>query len=197
MNSSVNEKYMKFIIEILYENKCYYTLWGDDEKLKNTFLLNDANDVFLFENPKTLIAFIKDNNQKYGFDTANLVKWVNEIDDSYEVTSFNFDAVMQWFTNPVFVVDNKYFDFLRNVMNCLSLVDDYLEIVNYEDLELCFDKISYSELHEVLMNILIWKVSEKEKESSLKDIKKRIKEPGMSANMKEVFDLFLQVNSHR
>ena len=47
----INQLYMKYIIEIIYKNRSYYTLWGEDENGDNQLLINESKNVFFFNAP--------------------------------------------------------------------------------------------------------------------------------------------------
>ncbi|MBO9205280.1 MULTISPECIES: hypothetical protein [Niastella] len=72
---NASEKYRKYLLEITYDNQCYYTVSGLDleDEEKDKLLINSKKQLVLFSDVASLLKAIK--NGDYYFDKNNIQKW--------------------------------------------------------------------------------------------------------------------------
>lgn len=94
-NNLISEKHKRYIIEVSYNNKEYYTLWGADLTTFNEedkVLINEKNQFLLFSSIKGLLDYLK--TSKNLFDERSTINWLKEIIDPVEPHSFiNIDVL--------------------------------------------------------------------------------------------------------
>lgn len=98
MNESfdiLSEEFRKYLIEVVYEERCYFTIWGTDLADGNIdkWLVDETESMLLFSNLSSLRNSLRTRTDC--FDNENMKKWINHPDWRGKVNSLsNFDLLL-------------------------------------------------------------------------------------------------------
>ncbi|MEZ2440736.1 hypothetical protein AB6805_03375 [Chitinophaga sp. RCC_12] len=127
--NDISEKYCKFLLEIVFAEQKYYTVFGADisDNDIDKLLVNADGSLLLFSTPVELLSLIKKNNSF--FDNEALQEWareINGINESYAVISF--DVLSKDIT------DLNDLELFKSIYHTLGIVEDYSKQINDERL---------------------------------------------------------------
>jgi hypothetical protein len=73
----ISEEFHKWLIEVVYEDKHYFTVWGYDrvDNDRDKWLVDETDRLMLFKDPAELRSQLITDS--YFFDNENIKKWIN------------------------------------------------------------------------------------------------------------------------
>lgn len=153
--NSTSEKYRKYLLEVLFEEQMYYTVWGSDLSNNDTdkLLIDADNNILAFQTPAALLTAILKANSF--FDNEMLSKWAKEafgIEKPY--ATINFDGL------SIKNIDLSNVDLFRQVNDTLGVVTDYAIQVNEESLLKLLESDALKQFKDDLSDYYIWSESE-------------------------------------
>lgn len=127
MNQSSSEKFRKYIIELIFSDGSYYTVWGTDmsDPEEPDLLLVRDNKIIVFNSPAILKEKLAMCEDAY-FDNSNIQEWLNEEKFFHSYTSYNFELINK--ISPELLKQKEESLALLDIINLME--DFYIQINN-------------------------------------------------------------------
>ncbi|SEW51583.1 hypothetical protein [Chitinophaga arvensicola] len=175
----ISEKYRKYLLEIIFAEQKYYTVFGADLSDKETdkLLVDVDGNILLFSMPADLLSLILKSSSF--FDNSVLQEWAGEINGIKEpYTVISFDVL----TKNIF--DLSDVELFKSIYDTLGIVKDYSVQIGDERLRTLLDDDILLQFKGDLAGYFTWSESTSFKISvnvdvlffSLKEVYKRLKE---------------------
>lgn len=177
--NDVSERYRKYLLEIVFVEQKYYTVFGADisDNYIDKLLVDADGSLLLFLSPMDLFSLIPKNTSF--FDNGALQEWTGRVAgiiDPYAV--YFFDDL----SKDIF--DLNDLELFRSIYHTLGIVEDYSKQINDERLLAFFEKDILLQFVDDLANYFTWFENEVFKISvdidvlslHLKEIYERLKE---------------------
>ncbi|PSL45743.1 hypothetical protein CLV51_104450 [Chitinophaga niastensis] len=175
----ISEKYRKYLLEVIFEEQKYYTVFGADfsDNEIDKLLVGIDKNILLFSTPEDLLAVIQKSTCH--FDNKVLGEWAKEsfgIKSPYAI--INFDVL------SLSSIDLKDSQLFKTIYDTLGIVEDYSNQVSNEGLLNLLGKDVLSQFKDELSDYFIWSESKEFKISVdvdmllfyLNNIYKKVKE---------------------
>lgn len=189
------EEFLYYIISYHFKETTQYALWGYGEKEgvidQNCLALNENYEVIFGKTKEELITILS-TYQYDEFDSERLNNWLETQAKASEVITFDIDKAVQFLQQFIFPKDQQTFNQFDNLWGTLSVVDDYLQMVNDEELNEKFEYFDYMKLHNELMNVMIWKTDDETKLKSYDVVCKVITSSNFLEKYQQLFSVFLR-----
>ncbi|MBC9914957.1 hypothetical protein [Chitinophaga varians] len=135
-HQDTSEKHHKFLMEIHFSGKVYYTVQGadmSDGSYDDKWLIDAANNILLFVSPDDLYAAILQMDEP--FDKIEMQTWAVERLGDYEPYAvLDLDLLENAGLQPV------SWELLRDIYTTLGLVKDYVIQVDDQPMVLLFEE---------------------------------------------------------
>lgn len=152
---NASEKYRKYLLEITYDNQCYYTMSGADfeDEEKDKVLINSNKQLVLFSDVASLLQAIKKG--EYYFDKDNLQGWeaaFSSADEPY--TEIDLDII----GSPE--IDFTDLDVLVSIHYTLGILTDFaIQIDDKLMIARLYESV-IDEFKDSMMDYTVWKTTE-------------------------------------
>jgi len=171
----ISEKYCKFLLEIVFAKRKYYTVFGADTSDNNIdkLLVDPDGSLLLFSTPMALLSLVPKNTSL--FDQEALQEWAREmngITKPYAVISFD-DLSKE-------MIDLGDLELFRSIYHTLGIVEDYSKQINDERLLVLFEKDILLRFVDDLANYFTW--------SENKTFKISVDIDVLSLHLKEIYE---------
>lgn len=175
----ISEKYRKYLLQVVYAEQKYYTVFGADLSDKETDkLLVDADgSILLFSMPADLLSLILKSTSF--FDNEVLQKWAEEINGIKEPYAIiNIDVL----SKDIFHLND--IELFKSIYDTLGIIEDYSNQISDGRLLAILERDILLQFKDDLADYFTWSKSKAFKISvnidflslSLKDVHKRLKE---------------------
>jgi hypothetical protein len=149
-NLSISEKYQKYLIKILIDDKPYYTVMSINEDGLDEVLINGNNQILFFASVDRLMEYGLQADRINITDKDNAVQWLKQISlplEPYAEAKFNFDITTD-------VVSKR--GLLEDVIFTIGLIEDYAYQVKNEQLLEILSTKEIIDLKDFFMDAFIW-----------------------------------------
>lgn len=175
----ISEKYRKYLLEIVFAEQKYYTVFGADlsDKEIDKLLVDADGSILLFSMPTDLLSLILQSTSF--FDNGVLQEWAREINGIKEPYAvINFDVLSKN------IFDLNDIGLFKSIYDTLGIVEDYSNQISDERLLALLEEAILLQFKDDLADYFTWSESKAFKISvdvdvlflSLNEIHKRLKE---------------------
>lgn len=151
---SISEKYSKYLLEVVFQEQTYYTVFGADKSDQNVdkLMVNADQHILLFLTPAAVFSTILAGN--HFFDSESMQAWALEGSAILPYTSIDLDVLSKNDFNSADI------DFIKSVYHVLGIVEDYAIQVRNEYLLNLMKKQIYLEFMSEGSDYFAWEDSE-------------------------------------
>ncbi|PUZ19590.1 hypothetical protein GA0116948_12514 [Chitinophaga costaii] len=175
----ISEKYRKYLLEVVFEEQKYYTVFGADlsDNEIDKLLVDTDGNILLFPLPHDLFSSIQ--NRTTFFDNDMLKKWAIEAFDfekPYAVINLDILSKNTFYLNDV--------QLLKSIYGTLGIIEDYAYQIGDKSLLALMEKDVLLQFQDSLSDYFIWSENKALKIPvdanilylSLKEVYERVKE---------------------